>query len=113
MNTQHPTRTLARLTFANPASLAYLTIVGTAIVVAAVQPLFSDVSGSMIWIWPALLTLPANIPLMALGEAVGDPDLPGLFVGSIVIAALAQSLALGALCAFLRGRLTRPDTVRS
>lgn len=108
-----PIRELARLTFATPVSLAYLAIVGVAIAVAAVQPLFSDVSGSMIWVWPALLTLPTNVPLMALGEAIGGAELPGLFVGSIVIAALVQSLALGALTEFLRGRLTRPGTVRS
>lgn len=108
-----PLRTLTRLTFANPASLAYLAVVGVALVVAASEPLYSDVSGSMIWVWPAMLTLPAYVPIAALGAAVMGESMPGLFVGSIVLAALVQSLALGALFESLRGRLTRPGNLRA
>ncbi|WP_240982679.1 hypothetical protein [Streptomyces sp. S3(2020)] len=106
-----PLRTLTRLTFANPASLAYLAVVGVALVVAASEPLYSDVSGSMIWVWPAMLALPAYVPIAALGAAVLGESAPGLFVGSIVLAALVQSLTLGALFEFLCGRLTRPDSL--
>lgn len=39
----HPLRTLTRLTFADPASLAYLAVVGVTLAVAASEPLYSDV----------------------------------------------------------------------
>ncbi|MFJ8543033.1 SCO4225 family membrane protein [Streptomyces sp. NPDC093586] len=104
-----PFRTLTRLTFANPASAVYLALVGTAVAVAAAQPLFApDPDASLIWVWPALFTFPAFGFVAWLGKAVqgGDASM-WFFVGGIVLSALVQSLALGATLEALRGRRRR------
>ncbi|MGW7208847.1 SCO4225 family membrane protein [Streptomyces sp. NPDC054837] len=108
-----PLRTLTRLTFANPASLVYLAVVGVTLVVAASEPLDPDASGAMIWVWPAMLTLPAYVPIAALGAAVMGESMPGLFVGSIVLAALVQSLGPAALFESPRARPARPGNLRA
>ncbi|MFA3876695.1 SCO4225 family membrane protein [Streptomyces sp. MMCC 100] len=99
-------RTLIRLTVANRASAAYLTLVGGAMAVAAVQPLFgTGPDASLIWVWPALFTFPAFGFVAWLGEAGWGGDAPAwFFIGGIVLSALIQSLALSAVWQTLRGR---------
>ncbi|GAA4787371.1 SCO4225 family membrane protein [Streptomyces ziwulingensis] len=87
--------TLVRLTLANPASAAYLALVGVAMAVAALQPLVAPGSdASMIWVWPAFFTLPTFGFFAWLGSAAETPAL--LLTGGIVVSALVQSLMLGA-----------------
>ncbi|WP_217235892.1 SCO4225 family membrane protein [Streptomyces sp. AC555_RSS877] len=107
--TRTRTRTLVRLMFANPASAVYLGLVAVAVAVAAAEPLFGDSpDASMIWVWPALFTFPVFGVVAGLGEAVFGAEAPAwFFVGGIVVAALAQSLALGAVLDSLRGRQRR------
>ncbi|MDT0615739.1 SCO4225 family membrane protein [Streptomyces lancefieldiae] len=98
-------RTLTRLTFANRVSAVYLALVGGAMAVAVVEPLFAtDPDASLIWVWPALLTFPAFGFVAWLGEAGWGGDAPTwFFVGGIALSALVQSLALGAAWRALRG----------
>ncbi|MCX4699558.1 MULTISPECIES: SCO4225 family membrane protein [Streptomyces] len=102
-------RRLVRLMFANPASAVYLGLVAAAMVIAAVEPLLGENSdGSMIWVWPALFTFPVFGVVAGLGEAVFGGAAPAwFFVGGIVVSALAQSLAFGAVLDSLRGRQRR------
>ncbi|MEU4984589.1 hypothetical protein [Streptomyces sp. NPDC021969] len=99
-------RTLTRLTVANRVSAAYLALVGGAMAVAAAQPLFATgPDASLIWVWPALFTFPAFGFVAWLGEAGWGGDAPTWFlIGGIVLSALVQSLALGAVWRTLRGR---------
>ncbi|WP_030187857.1 SCO4225 family membrane protein [Streptomyces violaceorubidus] len=99
-------RTLTRLTVANRVSAAYLALVGGAMAVAAAQPLFATgPDASLIWVWPPLFTFPAFGFVAWLGEAGWGGDAPTwFFVGGIVLSALVQALALGALWRGLRGR---------
>lgn len=107
-------RAVVRLMFANPVSAVYLGAVAAAMLVAVVDPLAGDsADASMIWVWPALLTMPSSGVLVGLGEALFGGDAPGWYlVGGIVVSALAQSLVLGAVWRSLRGRsgpaLTKP-----
>ncbi|MEU3659193.1 hypothetical protein AB0E77_05410 [Streptomyces sp. NPDC032940] len=109
MNARRPIRTLARLTFANPASVAYLTLVGGAVAFAAAQPLLTpDADASFVWVWPALFSFPAFGFVAWLGQAVWGAEAPvWFFTGGIAVAALLQSLALGATLESLRGRRRR------
>ncbi|MCX5036999.1 MULTISPECIES: SCO4225 family membrane protein [Streptomyces] len=99
-------RGLVRLALANRVSAAYLTLVGGAMAVAAVQPLFwNGPDASLVWVWPALFTFPAFGFVAWLGEAGWGGEAPTwFFVGGIVLSALVQSLALGAAWRTLRGR---------
>ncbi|WP_328561221.1 SCO4225 family membrane protein [Streptomyces coelicoflavus] len=99
-------RTLTRLAVANRVSAVYLALVGGAMAVAAVQPLFwSGPDASLIWVWPALFTFPAFGFVAWLGEASWGGEAPAWFlVGGIVLSALVQSLALGTVWRTLRGR---------
>ncbi|WP_151476948.1 SCO4225 family membrane protein [Streptomyces albicerus] len=101
-----PKRTLVRLMFANPASAAYLGLVGASVAVAASEPLWSEHGGnSLIWVWPALLTFPASGSLAAVAAVWSVEETPAWFlVGGITASALVQSLALGALLETLRDR---------
>ncbi|MFI7345113.1 SCO4225 family membrane protein [Streptomyces sp. NPDC049936] len=101
-----PIRTLARLAVANRVSGIYLALVGGAMAVAALEPLFADnPDASLIWVWPALFTFPAFGFVAWLGEGGWGGDAPAwFFIGGIVLSALAQSLALGAVWQGLRGR---------
>ncbi|MDG9725975.1 SCO4225 family membrane protein [Streptomyces sp. DH41] len=101
-----PIRTLTRLTFANRASAVYLALVGGAMAVATLEPLFTtSPDASLIWVWPALFTFPAFGFVAWLGEAGWGGDAPTwFFVGGIALSALVQSLALGAVWQGLRGR---------
>ncbi|MFJ8147255.1 SCO4225 family membrane protein [Streptomyces sp. NPDC096094] len=102
-------RTLTRLTVANRASAVYLAVVGGAMTVAALEPLFTSApDASLIWVWPALFTFPAFGFVAWLGEAGWGGDAPTwFFLGGIVLSALVQSLALGATWSALRGRRER------
>ncbi|MFB6555995.1 SCO4225 family membrane protein [Streptomyces sp. NPDC056405] len=102
-------RTLTRLTVANRASAAYLTLVGGAMTVAALEPLFTSAPDApLIWVWPALFTFPAFGFVAWLGEAGWGGDAPTwFFIGGIVLSALIQSLALGATWNALRGQRER------
>ncbi|MBQ1100052.1 hypothetical protein KBY55_29330 [Streptomyces sp. b94] len=104
-----PIRTLARRTFANRASAVYLALVGGAMAVAALEPLFANnPDASLIWVWPALFTFPVFGFVAWLGEAGWGGDAPTWFlIGGIVLAALLQSLALGTAWDALRGRRER------
>ncbi|MFJ8655146.1 SCO4225 family membrane protein [Streptomyces rochei] len=105
-------RTLTRLTVANRVSAAYLTVVGGATAVAALQPLLATgPDASLAWVWPALFTFPAFGFVAWFGETVWGGDTPTwFFIGGIALSALAQSLALGTAWTTLRdrrrGRLT-------
>ncbi|MEV5817326.1 SCO4225 family membrane protein [Streptomyces mutabilis] len=106
MKTSTRIRTLTRLTVANRASAVYLALVGGAVAVAALEPLFANTpDASLVWVWPALFTFPAFGFVAWLGEAGWGGDAPAWFlVGGIVLSALVQSLALGAAWEGLRGR---------
>ncbi|MFG2542450.1 SCO4225 family membrane protein [Streptomyces sp. NPDC048594] len=101
-----PIRNLARLAVANRVSGVYLALVGGAMAVAALVPLFADSpDASLIWVWPALFTFPAFGFVAWLGEGGWGGDAPAwFFIGGIVVSALVQSLALGAVWQGLRGR---------
>lgn len=98
--------TVVRLALANRVSAVYLTLVGGAMAVAAAQPLLaSGPDASLVWVWPALFTFPAFGFVAWLGEAGWGGDAPAwFFVGGIVLSALVQSLALGAVWQTLRDR---------
>lgn len=101
--------------FANPASAVYLGVVGLAVGVATVQPLFVDQGmESLIWVWPALLTLPTFALVAAAGDALFGADSATwyLLIG-VVVAALVQSLVLGSIWVALRGPRRRPHPTRS
>ncbi|XVV35864.1 SCO4225 family membrane protein [Streptomyces sp. CA-100214] len=100
-----PIRNFARLAVANRVSGIYLALVGGAMAVAALVPLFADSpDASLIWVWPALFTFPAFGFVAWLGEGGWGGDAPAwFFIGGIVLAALVQSLALGAVWNGLRG----------
>ncbi|CAM5323265.1 Integral membrane protein OS=Streptomyces tendae OX=1932 GN=GUR47_26080 PE=4 SV=1 [Streptomyces tendae] len=99
-------RALTRLSVTNRVSAVYLGLVGGAMAVAAAQPLFATgPDASLIWVWPALFTFPAFGFVAWLGEAGWGGDAPTwFFIGGIVLSALVQSLALGAVWRALRGR---------
>jgi hypothetical protein len=105
----HRIRTLTRLTFANPASAVYLTLVGGAVAVAVAQPLVAPgADASFIWVWPALFTFPAFGFVAWLGGTVWGAEAPTwFFTGGIAVSALVQSLALGTTLQALRGRRRR------
>ncbi|WP_042801314.1 hypothetical protein [Streptomyces sp. C] len=99
-------RTLIRLTFANPASAVYLTVVAGAIAVATGVSLFGQDPG-FVWIWPTLFTAPSSFATMAVGMLVWGASKPPLWfsVGVLVACALVQSAVLGAVWeAVRRGR---------
>ncbi|WP_030691152.1 SCO4225 family membrane protein [Streptomyces globisporus] len=104
-------RTLSRLTFANAASAAYLGLVGASVVFEVAAALFTD--PGIVGIWPVLLTAPTSLLAAGAVGAVWGMDAPVWYlVGGVVISALVQSFALGALLEALRGRRhgrTRPS----
>ncbi|MFF3783238.1 SCO4225 family membrane protein [Streptomyces sp. NPDC001933] len=104
-------RTLLRLTFANAASAVYLGLVGATVVLEVAAVLFED--PGIVGIWTFLLTAPTSLLAAGAVEAVWGTEAPvGYLVGGVVISALVQSFALGALLAVLRGRrqgLPRPS----
>ncbi|MGW1029487.1 SCO4225 family membrane protein [Streptomyces sp. NPDC002577] len=104
-----PMHTLVRLMFTNPASAVYLGLVGAAVGVAASEPLWSQNGGdSLIWVWPAFFTCPVLFFVLPIGDAVWGMEMPTwFFVGGIIVSALVQSLALGAVLEGLRGRRQR------
>ncbi|MEV6961246.1 hypothetical protein AB0M97_19005 [Streptomyces sp. NPDC051207] len=111
---RNPKRSLWRLMFANPASAVYLGVVGIAIGVAVIQPLFTD-NGmeSLIWVWPALLTLPTFALVALAGEALFGADAATWYlITGVVVSALIQSLALGAIWHTLRSPRRRLHTSR-
>ncbi|MFD9027710.1 SCO4225 family membrane protein [Streptomyces parvulus] len=101
-----PVRTFARLAVANRVSGIYLGLVGGAMAVAAAEPLFAtNPDASLIWVWPALFTFPSFGFVAWIGEGGWGGDAPAwFFIGGIVVSALVQSLALGAVWRALRGR---------
>ncbi|MGV9312730.1 SCO4225 family membrane protein [Streptomyces sp. NPDC003691] len=97
-------RRLYRLAIGNIASAAYLTIVGGSVVLATgVTFLFED--SGLIWVWPALVTAPVSLFLIAVGgSAIPDGTLffwPA-YLGLVAAGALVQSTVLGALWHGLR-----------
>ncbi|MEV2275265.1 hypothetical protein AB0I72_06740 [Nocardiopsis sp. NPDC049922] len=105
----HP---LIRLTFANPASVVYLALVGGSAAVATAVTVFSADPG-FVWVWPALFTFPAFMAVPVVEDAVWGADAPAwFFLGGIVVCALVQSFLLGSLLEGLRRLyrgLTRAD----
>ncbi|WP_405449217.1 SCO4225 family membrane protein [Streptomyces erythrochromogenes] len=95
-------RTLARLTFANPASAIYLGLVGVAIGVATAVTLFAQDPG-FVWVLPALCAFPLFM-LVALIHGDGQPA-TWLFLAELVLCVLVQSLVLGTIVEASRGRL--------
>ncbi|WP_299538813.1 SCO4225 family membrane protein [uncultured Streptomyces sp.] len=96
-------RTLLRLTFANPASAVYLGLVRASVGFEVVAALVSD--PGIVGIWPFLLTAPCSLPAAGAVGAIGGMHASvWYFVGGIVVSALVQSLALGALVETLRHR---------
>jgi hypothetical protein len=104
-------RTLFRLTFANAASAVYLGLVGASIVFEVAAALFAD--PGIVGIWPLLLTAPTSLLTTGAVGMVWGMDAPVWYlVTGVVISALVQSFALGALLEALRNprqRLTRPS----
>ncbi|WP_030765021.1 MULTISPECIES: SCO4225 family membrane protein [unclassified Streptomyces] len=105
-------RTLVRLTFANPASLIYLGLVGAAVAFATAVTLFAPDPG-FVWVLPALCAFPLSL-LVALvhgtDPGAGQPA-AWLLLTELVLCVLVQSLALGTIVEASRGRLRR-DTPR-
>ncbi|GFM95359.1 SCO4225 family membrane protein [Streptomyces fulvorobeus] len=101
-------RTLARLTFANPASAIYLGLVGASVAIATAFTLFSSDPG-FIWVWPVFFTAPASLLTVAVGGSVpGVDDVPAwTLLGALIGCALIQSFVLGALLEALRSRSRR------
>ncbi|MEV7560352.1 hypothetical protein [Streptomyces sp. NPDC089795] len=100
--------TLVRLTFANPASLIYLGLVGAAVAFATAVTLFAPDPG-LVWVLPALCAFPLFL-LVGLAHAAalgnGEPA-AWLFITELVLCVLTQSLALGTIVEASRGRLRR------
>ncbi|MGW6010071.1 SCO4225 family membrane protein [Streptomyces sp. NPDC055210] len=102
------TRTVARLTFANPTSAVYLTVVGGSIVVASAVTRLAEDPG-LIWVWPALFTAPAS-GLVTVVDIWLDPMLDtrasvAFNTAGMVASGLFQSFALGLLQQSVRTRL--------
>ncbi|MEU7729542.1 hypothetical protein AB0B78_30550 [Streptomyces sp. NPDC040724] len=97
-------RTLVRLTFANPASLIYLGLVGLAVAIATALTLFAPDPG-FIWVLPALFAFPLFLLVTPLHG--GDQPATWLFLTELVLCVLTQSLALGTMVEASRGRLRR------
>ncbi|MET9917466.1 hypothetical protein ABZZ04_10315 [Streptomyces sp. NPDC006435] len=99
-----------RLTFANPASVVYLGIVGASVVFEIAAALLSD--PGIVGVWPFLLTAPTSLVTVTVGQALWNDVAPGWFlVAGVVFSALLQSFALGAVLETLRARrrvVTRP-----
>jgi hypothetical protein len=109
-----PLRTLTRLTFANPVSAVYLGLVGVALGVATFDTL-TAADATFVWVWPMFLTFP-TFGLVAWLDSLWGVDSPAVFlIGGIVVAALAQSLAMGVVVEAVRGRRRagRGTTVRA
>ncbi|WNI23706.1 SCO4225 family membrane protein [Streptomyces sp. ITFR-16] len=104
-------RTLLRLTVTNTASAVYLGLVGASVVFEVAAALLSD--PGIVGIWPFLLTAPVSLLAAGATGAVWGMDAPlWPLVCGIVISALIQSFALGALLEALRGRrrgIARPS----
>ncbi|WP_327180408.1 hypothetical protein OG599_35080 (plasmid) [Streptomyces sp. NBC_01335] len=97
-------RTLLRLTFANPASVVYLGLVGASVMFEVVAALVSD--PGIVGIWPFLLTAPCSLLAAGAVDAIGGTHASVWYlVAGVAISALVQSFALGALVETLRGRL--------
>ncbi|MER6266232.1 SCO4225 family membrane protein [Streptomyces sp900105755] len=94
-----PARTVVRLMLTNRLSVAYLVLVAVVIAKAVVDSAHADEHGSeYAWLWPPLVTFPVFPLLAALGRTAWRTDTPDwFFVGTVVVSALLQSLALGAL----------------
>ncbi|MFI1646575.1 SCO4225 family membrane protein [Streptomyces avidinii] len=101
-------RTLVRLTFANPASLIYLGLVGVAVAGATAVTLFAQDPG-FVWVLPALCAFPLFLFVgLAHGTAPGDGQPAAwLFVTELVLCVLVQSFVLGTIVEASRGRLRR------
>ncbi|MFA7765038.1 SCO4225 family membrane protein [Streptomyces sp. NRRL S-448] len=101
-------RTLARLTFANPASLIYLGLVGAAVAIATAVTLFARDPG-FVWVLPALCAFPLFLFVgLAHGIAPGDGQPAAwLMITELVLCVLVQSLVLGTIVEASRGRLRR------
>ncbi|MFF5487050.1 SCO4225 family membrane protein [Streptomyces virginiae] len=99
-------RTLARLTFANPASLIYLGLVGAAVVYASAVTLFAPDPG-FVWVLPALCAFPLFLFVTLIhGATLGDGQpATWLFITELVLCVLIQSLVLGTIVEASRGRL--------
>ncbi|MER7933250.1 MULTISPECIES: SCO4225 family membrane protein [unclassified Streptomyces] len=109
--TTGPARTLVRLTLANRVSVAYLAVVAVVVAKAAADSLAAadGPEQDFAWLWPPLVTFPAFPLVAALGRtAWGTPTGPAWsFAAVLVISALLQSLALGALGQAVRTRHQR------
>ncbi|MGW2560982.1 SCO4225 family membrane protein [Streptomyces sp. NPDC001514] len=98
---------IARLTFANPASLVYLGLVAVATLLAAYDTLFvHHEDASFAWLMPMMLTAPTFFVVAAGGEWLG-----GSVAGSdwfpylaLAVSALIQAFAIGWFVHMLRGR---------
>ncbi|WP_046729872.1 SCO4225 family membrane protein [Streptomyces humi] len=101
-------RTLLRLTLGNRVSVAYLALVAFVIAKAMADPVASGDPASA-WPWPPLVTFPAFLLVGALGRTAWDPaEMPNwFFVATVVVSALLQALALGALHRAVRTRHQR------
>ncbi|MER5514241.1 hypothetical protein [Streptomyces sp. NPDC002763] len=97
-----PARTLVRLVrlmCANRLSAAYLALVAVVIAKATVGSLpGADPGTDYAWLWAPVVTFPTFPLVSAIGGTAWDTDAPNrFFVGMIVVSALLQALALGAL----------------
>ncbi|MEU9455661.1 hypothetical protein [Streptomyces sp. NPDC048277] len=101
-------RTLVRLTVANRLSAAYLALVALVVVKAAIDS-GQDPDPGYAWAWPPLVTFPAFLLVGALCRTAWDPARTPdwFFVSTIVVSALLQALALGALGRAVRTRHQR------
>lgn len=104
-------RGLLRLTFTNPLSLIYLSLVLAAALFALIDGFaVQHPDASFAGVWPLLLTAPTAVPLWLAGDALwggsGAPD--GYLMAATAVAALVNALLLGLVYRALRGRRTDP-----
>ncbi|MER6996126.1 hypothetical protein [Streptomyces sp. NPDC000410] len=98
MNSSGHLSRIARLTFANPASLIYLALIAAAVLFATYDTLFvHHEDASFAWLAPMLLTAPTSFALVA-----GAPDADWFPYLALLLSALIQSFALGCFFQLLR-----------
>ncbi|MFB7518097.1 SCO4225 family membrane protein [Streptomyces sp. NPDC056144] len=98
-------RTFVQLTFANPASLAYL-----ALVLVAASPLAYGAAGGdpgFAAVWLLLATAPTSMGLLALFVNVDSALGPTYFLLALAAAALLHSFLLGLAYRAFRKRMPR------
>lgn len=105
MNSRRRLPGLVRLTFAHPASRAYLAVVVATAVFVAVDSLFvRHEDASLAGVWLFLLAAPTVFVFLMAGSLFGDAVIGSVWFlyPALVLSVLIQSLALGLFVRLLR-----------